>query len=74
MYVSQTFQLISPQIIQYEMMLYLMGWSGIGHYSEPVIFISPTDSKPFGNYFNLNNRIKQFTNDKDDDELLLSRC
>ena len=55
-------------------MLYLMGWSGIGHYSEPVIFISPTDSKPFGNYFDLNNRIKQFTNDKDDDELLLSRC
>ena len=47
-------------------MLYLMGWSGIGHYGEPVIFISPTDSKPFGNYFQLNN---QFTNDKDDDEL-----
>ena len=51
-----------------------MGWDGIGHYGEPVIFISPADSKPFGNYFHLNNRIKLFTNDKDDDELLLSRC
>ena len=43
-----------PQIIQYEMMLYLMGWSGIGHYSEPVIFISQTDIKPFGKYLHLN--------------------
>ena len=37
-------------------MLYLMGWDGIGHYGEPVIFISQTVDKPSGKYFHLNNK------------------